>query len=303
MPAKVKQNKVLPKRGVSQRKPMARQAKTARKSPSVAANLLRNNAHWLFVIALAVGLGFLLFVGYQAVAASSVFEVKKIDIAGNSRVSKDNIEKIARLMTTKSGVWNADLNQMRLEIEKIQVVKSAVVSRVLPDGLRIRVTEREPKAVVRLQNDKFILVDEDARVLGTAHSSEAIPPVLLGWNEANDDAARKSNQDRIRVYRQMLDEFGKLDLSKRAATIDLSDLQEAQVNVLQDVNTVPIFLGNADFGIRLKRSLDVLQKLSANGEISQISKITIHDEQSVTTFKTENPGDIARLNNGKNRNK
>src|SRR5215211_3744060 len=108
-----------------------------------------------FIISILFSLGFLGFMGYRTVTASSFFDVKAIEVRGVKRVPREEIEKIVRSEAEAHGVWNTDLNEIRQNIEKITFVKTATVSRVLPNGLRINVVEREPKAVVRIDGGDF----------------------------------------------------------------------------------------------------------------------------------------------------
>src|SRR5215217_7175452 len=90
-------------------------------------------------------LGFLGFMGYRTVTASGFFDVKKIDVRGVNRASTDEIEKIVASQTQKCGVWNADLKEIKTKVENLAFVKSAAVSRGLPDGVRVNVIERVPR--------------------------------------------------------------------------------------------------------------------------------------------------------------
>src|SRR6185369_5133829 len=89
------------------------------------------------------------FVGYRAAASASFFQVRTIETRGASRASVDEIKSVVRRDVSDTGVWQADLQQLSTHLERLPWVRTAVVTRVLPDGIRIRVTEREPKAVVR----------------------------------------------------------------------------------------------------------------------------------------------------------
>ena len=64
-----------------------------------------------------------------------------------------------RAESEKSGVWNADLQKIR-KSRKTDFVKTAMVSRILPDGIRVNVTERIPKAVVRIEGGDFWADDD-----------------------------------------------------------------------------------------------------------------------------------------------
>src|SRR5678815_4853390 len=89
------------------------------------------------------------FVGYRAAASASFFQVKTIETRGASRASVDDIKNLVRRDVSETGVWQADLQELSNHLERLPWVRTAVVTRVLPDGIRIRITEREPKAVVR----------------------------------------------------------------------------------------------------------------------------------------------------------
>jgi cell division septal protein FtsQ len=99
----------------------------------------------IFIICLAFCVFYLLFLGYTEVAKSSFFDLEdsKIDIRGIERNSVDEIREIVKRKTT-DGVLNANLIEIQNEVEKLEFVKakSTTVSRVLPDGLRVRVEEK-----------------------------------------------------------------------------------------------------------------------------------------------------------------
>src|ERR1044071_3105419 len=73
-------------------------------------------------------------VGYRMAASASMFEVKTIDVTGTSRTSPEEIQTLTRRALSKTGVWRADLTALSNELSKLPGVRSAVVTRVLPDG-------------------------------------------------------------------------------------------------------------------------------------------------------------------------
>jgi len=202
-------------------------------------------------------LGFLLFMGFRTATASSFFDVKAIEINGVSRAPKDEIERIVRNQTEKSGVWDADLKEIKADIERLTLVKSAVVSRVLPDGMRVNIIERAPRAVVRIGGGDF-WADDEAVVLGTVVKNEVKPPFYMeGWNSDSSDKARVENKERVKVYQKMLDEWKDYDLSARVLAVDLSNLSEPQAIVLDTTGEQKkIILAKDNFGKKLKFGLE-----------------------------------------------
>lgn len=196
--------------------------------------------------------------GYRTVTASSFFDVKAIEVRGVNRVPREEIEKIVRIEAEVHGVWNADLNVIRQNVEKITYVKTATVSRVLPNGLRINVVEREPKAVVRIDGGDF-WADEDAIVISEVGKTDARPPyVLFGWERNRTDEANKNNRERVRLYLKMLDDWQEFELAKRVNAVDLSDLREPKAIVPDSGEMVKISLGQENFGERLKKGIKAI---------------------------------------------
>lgn len=218
--------------------------------------------------------------GYRTATASSFFDVKTVDVRGATRVQKDDIVKIVSRATEKSGVWNADLTQIKTEVEKLTLVKSAVVSRVLPDGLRVNLNERQARAVVHLNNGDF-WADDDAVIFGAVKKDEARPPFnLTGWDESKSDKAAKDNQERVKVYLKMLDDWQNFDLAKRVVTVDLKDLQEPQAIVQDSGEVVAIILPRENYGKRLQNGLE---KIAGKGK--EIKSIDVSGTQPALGFR------------------
>ena len=273
-----------PKKGKTTKKPVAR--RRVQSAPSDPGRFFRENGRLLFSVFSAIALGVLLFVGYQAATASSVFQTQKIDINGARRSSVPAIETIVKRLTARSGVWNADLDLIRKEIERLSWVKTAVVSRVLPDGLRVRVTERTPAAVVRAENGKLVWVDDEARMLGPVLQNEPLMPfALTGWNEDDTPIARRNNQERVSLYLKLLDEWQKAELANRITAVDLSDLQDVTAFVEKDEQLVSVHLGQTDYATRLRLSLDALEQESQNGKLAQVEKIIAHGRNTIVGYK------------------
>lgn len=232
------------------------------------------------ILCILTCLGFLTFMGYRTVTASSFFDMKKIEVRGTSRVPREDIERIVKIEMAKSSVWNANLNEIRAEVEKLPFVKSVAVSRVLPDGVRVNVTERTMRAIVRLNSGDF-WVDDDALILGKAEKSEMQnASVLRGWDEAKNDKALRDNLERIKTFQKVREDLQKAGLADRVTDIDLTYLQDTQVSVEDSGETVSVFLGKEDFGKRLRTALD-----NVAGRGKEIGILISHGGNPVARFR------------------
>lgn len=241
--------------GSSARKPRKRVIGNSSPNASRLANFI---LPLFFIVGILFCLGFLSVMGYRTVTASSFFDVKTVDVRGVTRAPKDDIERIVKMQTNKSGAWNADLKDIKTDVEKLAFVRSAVVSRVLPDGVRVDVSERVPCVVIRLKSGNF-WTDEDSVLLGAVKEDEKQPPFILrGWDESKSEKAAKDNQERVKIYLKMLNEWQDYDLAKRVSEVDLTDPQNPEIHVPDSGKEIELSLGRENFGKRLRAALEGL---------------------------------------------
>lgn len=253
------------KRTTAKKKTVARKPKTRRKTPAVsrrtrkgADNFVNFFVPLFFILCILFCIGFLTFMGYRTVTASAFFDVKKIEIRGTNRISREEIEKIVRLESEKNGVWNADLKKIREEIEKSNFVKSATVSRILPDGIRVNITERKPTALARIEGGDF-WVDEDGVVLVLAGKDEAKPPFFIqGWNREKSEKAREENKERVKIYLDILNDCQEYDLAKRLESVDLANIKDPSAITLISGERVSIKLEEGNYAGRLKEGIKAI---------------------------------------------
>jgi cell division protein FtsQ len=221
-------------------------------------------------IVLAIVVGVFIFAGYRAAASASFFQVRKVEVQGTSRVSADEVQALVRKEVEKTGVWKADLKGMNARLEKLPWIRIAIVSRVLPDGIRVRITERVPRAVVRTASGRFRWVDEDAVMLGEMLPTDQIPAFFLrGLNEEDSEAARTENRERVEKFLELQRAWDAAGLSERVSEVNLIDIRDIRAQLAGGDSHIEIRLGSQDHGKRLKDGLEVLdaQKQSPRGAL------------------------------------
>ena len=198
------------------------------------------------------------YLSFQSVTASEFFAIGTIEVRGTERASKENIERIVIGQTERSGVWNADLLEIKARVEKLAFVRSAAVSRILPNGITVEVFEHEPKAIVNLPGGKF-LVDGNGRVLAKAEKPEPdLPFELTGWNEEKSEAADKENVARVKLYQQMLTEWTEYGIADRVITVNIADIRRPHVTIEDSGLPVTIDVGREKFGENLSRGMKAI---------------------------------------------
>ncbi|CAN5568703.1 hypothetical protein BH10ACI2_BH10ACI2_23280 [soil metagenome] len=213
----------------------------------------------LIICALLGGLGFLAVSGYRTVTASGFFGLRNVDIRGNDRTSADDIRRIVTAAAEKPGVWNADLADIRLKLEKFPFVKSAAVSMVLPATIRVNITERVPAAVVHLSFGDYLVDGEGAILIAANPNTPEFPFVLKGWDETKTEKAIPDNAARLKLYKKVLDETKQFDLALRVKEVNLINPREPVAVVEDSGRAVNIILGKENLGKSLKTAMDVLK--------------------------------------------
>jgi cell division protein FtsQ len=226
---------------------------------------LRAFAHYLPLVgkvALVVVASGLVFAGYRVAASASFFQLRQVDVRGTSRASAEQIQQVVRRTVGQSGVWRADLTAVSTQLERQPWVRSAIVSRLLPDGLRVRITERVPQAVVRTSAGHFVWVDEDAVLLSEMSPTDQMPVFFMrGWSEENSPDARQDNRERVKKYLELTREWSAAGLSERVSEVNLIDLADIRAQLAGDDSQVEVRLGPKEPGVRLKKALEVLDGL------------------------------------------
>ncbi len=217
------------------------------------------------------------FVGYRAAASASFFQIRTVETKGASRASAGDIQTVVRRDVAQTGVWKADLQELSKHIEQLPWVRTAVVTRVLPDSIRVRITEREPRAVVRNAAGRFIWVDDDAVYLGEMSPTDQMPVFFLrGWNEDASAAARTENRDRVRKFLELQRAWDAQGLSERVSEVNVMDLRDVRVQLAGDDSQIEVRLGSDDQAPRLSKALTVLdaQRQTARGPLISYIDLT-----------------------------
>jgi cell division septal protein FtsQ len=199
----------------------------------------------------------LIVLGYRTVTASDFFEVKRVDVTGVSRASSDDIRRIVSGQAERTGVWNTDIADLRQKIEKLPFVKFAAVSRVLPNGVKVVVTERVPIGVVKISSGNF-LIDADGELLAPPATEDADLMTIRGWDETKTERATRDNAARIKLFQKMIAEWGEFALAKRVKEVNLADLQEPQATIEDSGSRISITLARDDLSKSLKSALEAV---------------------------------------------
>lgn len=152
--------------------------------------------------------------GWEALRASGRLSVQAIDIEGNARTTRKEIEAYGEL-ATGSFIFDVDLDSVTQRLRRHPWVAQATVRRVLPNRLVVRITEQRPHLLVGL-GDVYI-ANEHGHLFKRAASADRVTlPILTGLTrerfEATPEQAEGAVRDGISLLAQLSDSrLGRLE--------------------------------------------------------------------------------------------
>lgn len=273
--------KVGNRSGISKGRSTAGQQRPARRAPAESVGTRFKSLLTYVPLALRIAaiatIGLIALVAYRAAASASFFEIRTVETKGASRASINDIQTVVRRDVAQTGVWRADLEQLSQHLERLPWVRTAIVTRVLPDGIRVRISEREPRAVVRNAAGRFVWVDDDAVYLGEMSPTDQMPAFFLrGWSEDETASTQTENRARIGKFLELQREWESQGLSERVSEVNVQDLRDVRVQLAGDDSQIEVRLGSQDQGMRLSKALTVLdaQRQTSRGPLISYIDLT-----------------------------
>jgi cell division protein FtsQ len=230
-------------------------------------------------IAAIVAMTVLLAGSYRPITSSRLFELEKITIEGNTRVPTSKVEAMIHRVAGEN-VYQADLSAVRSALKRHPLIKDAIVARLLPDALRVKLIERQPVAVVA-RSGRLVCVDEEGSIVGDfALMGDQPAPPLLGWAEGSAPVKMAANRQRIQLYLQLQRELSGPGLSywSQIDQIDVSNTEDVTISLSRNPMTW-IHLGDREFRQRLQLGLAVLDAIkNRNREELQRLGLAVSDK-------------------------
>lgn len=166
--------------------------------------------------------------------------------------------KVLRIFAGDYGrsIFAVPLEERRRRLLAIDWVEDASVSRIWPNRLVVRVTERTPVAFVSLplrgpgSPTRFLLVDAQGVLLDPPLRAQFAFPVLTGLTEDQTDAERRV---RVRAMQNLMEDLG--PAGQNISEIDIAVPDDLTVIAQVEARTLELKLGDGNYGKRLQNFL------------------------------------------------
>jgi len=197
----------------------------------------------------------------------------QIELNGNRIVSREAV--LQQFVHDRNrSVLRVPLDARRGQLEQIPWVESASVQRILPNHLRVELTERTPVAFARNGNE-LALIDAHGVILDRPRGEDLHFPIVTGVSE---DLPRDQREKRMQTYEEFMKD---VDLvrggsSDRVSEVDLSNPKDLRVVMTglanaNDSQAVTIHFGSTEFTGKYKMLVDNFSQWQANaGRVQSI---------------------------------
>jgi cell division protein FtsQ len=187
-----------------------------------------------------------------------------IVVVGNRFVSREEVLGALGLpltgnVRTGTNVFRISLDTKRRMVETLPWVRTAAVTRILPHGLLVSITERTPVAFATL-GGRVSLVDGDGMLLEKPESGVFDFPVISGLENLASVDERRS---RLALYQDFMQQLGR-EAGRPGwmiSEVDLSDPEDLKALLILGQQTVQVHFGHQDFLERFRSFLALLPEL------------------------------------------
>lgn len=220
-------------------------------------------------------LSLLLCLTIMAVMLSPFFNIKWFDVSGNELVSASQI-KNATGVTLGHNMFKINIKKTKNLIKKIPYIEDVNIYRKLPDGIRIKVTEREKFGYIRLESGD-IIIDKDGRVLELAGKDYDYTSLVevKGFNPGKlkaGDYIGKNYEENVTMAYTLWDKLREIEIEDRVSTINVKNVNYISMIFDNDKN---IIIGDT---YRLDYKLAMLQSAIASLSPSDKGTLDLREE-------------------------
>ena len=220
----------------------------------------------------------------------------QIEVLGNHIVTREAVLQPFSHDRNRS-VLRISLDARRSQLEQLPWVESASVQRILPNRIRVELTERTPIAFLR-NGTELALIDAHGVILDRPEGEDLHFPIVTGLP---DSMPREEREKRIQTYQEFLRDADlvRSESSDRVSEVDLSSAKDLRVVMTglasaTDSQAVTIHFGNSDFTGKYRMLVENFAQWQANaGRVQSIDlqysrQVVVNADNSASTAKLRN---------------
>ena len=248
---------------------------------------------WLLIGAVAVAAA--VYAVRYALYSPQMLLVKpdQIAVSGNHIVPREEVLKLFVHDRNRS-ILRIPLDDRRAQIQELAWVEEARVQRILPNHLRIEISERTPIAFFR-NGSELVLADAHGVLLDRPEGEEFHFPIVTGLSES---MPREEREKRMQTYQEFLKdiELVRAGSSERVSELDLGNPRDLRAVVTglgsgEAAQAVTVHFGQSDFTGKYRMLVENFAQWQANaGRVQSIDlqysrQVVVNPDTSASTGK------------------
>ena len=214
----------------------------------------------------------------------------QIEVAGNHIVAREEILKLF-IHDRDRSVLRVPLDVRRVEIERLPWVEEASVQRVLPNHLRVFITERTPVAFFR-NGTELTLIDGQGVLLDRPAGEDFHFPIITGLSEG---VPREEREKRVETYLEFMKgvDLVRPGSSERVSELDLGNPRDLQAVLTglgsgEDAHAIVVHFGQNDYTGKYRMLIENFAQWQASA--GQVRSIDLqYSRQVVVNPDTSTP--------------
>jgi cell division protein FtsQ len=190
----------------------------------------------------------------------------QIEVIGNHIVQREEVQKLF-VRDRNLSVLKIPLDKRRAQIDELPWVEDASVQRILPNHLRVLITERTPIAFFR-NGTELTLIDTHGVLLDRPEGEDFHFPIVTGLSE---NLPREEREKRMQTYQEFLRDADlvKAGSSDRMSELDLSNPRDLRVVMTglgssADARAVTVHFGQNEFTNKYRMLVENFAQWQAN---------------------------------------
>jgi len=254
----------------------------------------------VWTIAGAAGVTLTIVAGRFLLYSPQVLLLKpdQIEVLGNHIVTREAVlQPFAR--DRNRSVLRIPLDARRSQLEQLPWVESASVERILPNHIRVELTERTPIAFLR-NGTELALIDAHGVILDRPEGEDLHFPIVTGLP---DSMPREEREKRVQTYQEFLRDADLIrsGSSDRVSEVDLSSAKDLRVvmaglSSATDSQAVTIHFGSSDFTGKYRMLVENFAQWQANA--GRVQSIDLqYSRQVVVNADSSGTATSAKLKN------
>lgn len=196
--------------------------------------------------------------------SSSIFELKQIDVDGNSKITKSDIIKIGDIETGKN-IFKYNLNDVEKKLLVNPYIKYVKVSRKFPDKLVITIKENSEYAIIK-EGASYIYIGENGLVLSEQKDIKNKNIPLVSGIEIKNKKLNikiKINSDKSNYIILAIDTLKKNNMSRKIESIKIN---KNKMYMKTDDNTNIVLKIDEDIEYNINRLKAILVDLKSSNK-------------------------------------